>query len=234
MPDESTPYNVAFGNRVGRWVIRTFGSALYRIFAKIKISGLENVPTKGGYIIAFNHISIFEPPFIMTHWPVAPEAMGAVEVWREPDKKYLARMYGGIPIDRDQVSREPLMKAVQALRSGYPMLMSPEGRLTWQPGLRRAKWGVAFLAEKARVPIVPVGIIGSTGDFLKKVLALKRPSLEMRIGNIFSLPTLDSVSSNRREALQHNGDLVMRQIASLLPEEYRGVYGEKMESPLGV
>jgi len=231
---ESIPYNVAFGNRVGRWVIRTFGSALYRTFAKIKISGLENVPSKGGYIIAFNHISIFEPPFIMTHWPIAPEAMGAVEVWRESDKKFLARMYGGIPIDRDQVSREPLLKAVHVLRSGYPMLMSPEGRLTWQPGLRRAKWGVAFLAEKARVPIIPVGIIGSTGDFLKKVLALKRPSLEMRIGKLFSLPPLDSVSSNRRVALQHNSDLVMRQIASLLPEEYRGVYSEKMEISLGV
>lgn len=234
MLNEPNPYNVAIGNRVGRWVIRTFGSVLYRTFAKIKISGLENVPSKGGYIIAFNHISIFEPPFIMTHWPVAPEALGAVEVWREPEKKYLARMYGGIPIDRDQVSREPLMKAVQVLRSGYPLLMSPEGRLTWQPGLRRAKWGVAFLADKAQVPIVPVGITGSTGDFLKQVLSLKRPSLAMRIGNFFSLPALDSVSSNRREALQNNGDLVMKHIAALLPEDYRGVYAGETQNLEGV
>lgn len=230
----SYSYTITFGNRVGRKVIRTLGRLLYRTFAQIRITGLENVPAKGGYIIAFNHISIFEPPFIMTHWPVAPEAMGAVEVWREPEKKYLARMYGGIPIDRDQISREPLMKAVEVLRSGYPLLMSPEGRLTWQPGLRRAKWGIAFLAEKAKVPIIPVGVTGSTGDFLKKVQSLKRPSLEMRIGKSFALPGLQSVSSSQREALQSNGDLVMEQIAALLPEEYRGVYSKKTEYLQGV
>ena len=231
---ELNSYKVSIGNRVGRWVIRTFGSALYRTFARIRISGLENVPASGGYIIAFNHISIFEPPFIITFWPVAPEAMGAVEVWREPDKKYLARMYGGIPIDRDQVSREPLLKAVQVLHSGHPLLMSPEGRLTWQPGLRRAKWGVAYLADKARVPVIPVAITGSTGDFLKQILGLKRPPLEMRIGKMMSLPTLESVSTNRREALQQNGDLVMKQIAALLPEDYRGVYSGQTEILQGV
>ncbi|HWQ04212.1 MAG TPA: lysophospholipid acyltransferase family protein [Longilinea sp.] len=234
MLNEANPYHIAPENRIGRWVIRAIGCILYRAFAKIRIFGLENVPARGGYIIAFNHISIFEPPFIMTHWPVAPEAIGAVEVWQEPEKKYLARMYGGIPIDRDQVSREPLLKAVQVLRSGYPLMMSPEGRLTWQPGLRRAKWGVAYLADKARVPVIPVGITGSTGDFLKQVLDLKRPTLETRIGKLISLPPLESISSNRRDALQHNGDLVMKQIAALLPEEYRGVYSEQTEILQGV
>ncbi len=220
----SETYRVSFGNRIGRGVIRAIGGLLYRSFARVTISGLKNVPTKGAYLIAFNHISIFEPPFLLTLWPTAPEAIGAVEVWHEPDKKLLAHMYGGIPLDRDQVSREPLIKAVQVLNSGYALLISPEGRLTRQPGLRRAKWGIAFLAEKARVPVVPVGVVGSTQDFLKRVVALKRPGLEMRIGKPFYLPALDSVSSDRREALQKNADQVMLQIAALLPPEYRGVY----------
>ena len=217
-------YRVSFGNRIGRGLIRGVGSRLYRAFARVTITGLENVPADGAYLIAFNHISIFEPPFLLTLWPTAPEAIGAVEVWHEPDKKLLARMYGGIPLDRDQVSREPLIKAVQALKSGHALLISPEGRLTRQPGLRRAKWGIAFLAEKARVPIVPVGVVGSTQDFLKRVVALKRPGLEMRIGKPFHLPALDSVSPDRREALQKNADQVMQHIAALLPPEYRGVY----------
>jgi 1-acyl-sn-glycerol-3-phosphate acyltransferase len=220
----SETYRVSFGNRIGRGLIRGVGGLLYRTLARVTITGLENVPADGAYLIAFNHISIFEPPFLLTLWPTAPEAIGAVEVWHEPDKKLLARMYGGIPLDRDQVSREPLIKAVQALNSGHALLISPEGRLTRQPGLRRAKWGIAFLAEKARVPIVPVGVVGSTQDFLKRVVALKRPGLEMRIGKPFHLPTLDSVSPDRREALQKNADQVMLHIAALLPSEYRGVY----------
>ncbi|TLN24836.1 1-acyl-sn-glycerol-3-phosphate acyltransferase, partial [bacterium] len=189
---------------------------------------LENVPSDGAYIIAFNHISIFEPPFLLTFWPVAPEAIGAVEVWNEPDKKILARMYGGIPLDRDQVSREPLMKAIQALKAGYAVMMSPEGRLSRQPGLRRAKWGIAYIAEKARVPVVPVGVVGSTGDFLKQVIAFKRPALKMRIGKAFTLPPLETVSTDRRDAMQRNADLVMAHIADLLPVEYRGIYANSI------
>jgi 1-acyl-sn-glycerol-3-phosphate acyltransferase len=206
---------------------------LYRAFARVSITGLENVPTSGAYIIAFNHISIFEPPFILTLWPVAPEALGAVEVWREPDKKFLACLYGGIPIDRDQVSREPLLKAVSALRSGFPLMMAPEGRLSWQPGLRRAKWGIAYLAEKSGAVVVPVGIVGSTGDFLKQVLAFKRPILEMRIGKGIVLPPLETITANRRAALLHNSDLVMKAIAALLPPEYRGEYFEQSQIPQG-
>ena len=220
----SETYHISFGNRIGRGLIRGVGGLLYRTLARVTITGLENVPAQGPYLIAFNHISIFEPPFLLTLWPTAPEAIGAAEVWHEPDKKLLARMYGGIQLDRDQVSREPLIKAVQVLNSGYALLISPEGRLTRQPGLRRANWGIAFLAEKARAAIVPVGVVGSTQDFLKRVVALKRPELEMRIGKPFHLPTLDSVSTDRREALQKNADQVMLHIAALLPSGYRGVY----------
>lgn len=220
----SDVYRVPLRNRLGRWMIRAIGGMLYRLFARVKITGLDNVPVDGAYLIAFNHISIFEPPFLLSLWPTAPEAIGAVEVWNEPDKKLLAHMYGGIPLDRDQVSREALIKAVQVLNSGYALLISPEGRLSRQPGLRRAKWGIAFLAEKARVPVVPVGVVGSTDDFLKRVIALQRPPLEMHIGKPFLLPPLDSVSTDRREALQKNADRVMLHIADLLPQEYRGVY----------
>ncbi|TLN23557.1 1-acyl-sn-glycerol-3-phosphate acyltransferase [bacterium] len=125
------------------------------------------------------------------------------------------------------------MKAIQALRAGYALLMSPEGRLTWQPGLRRAKWGIAYLAEKADVAVLPVGVVGSTGEFLKQVLALKRPALEMRIGRPFRLPRLDPSSSGRREALQRNSDLVMLRIAELLPPDYRGIYAQELQSLQG-
>lgn len=227
--DTSATYLVSPGNRIGRRIVRAVGRTLYRAFARPKICGLENVPVRGAYIIAFNHISIFEPPFILTFWPVAPEALGAVEVWREPDKKFLAHLYGGIPLDRDQVSREALMQAVRVLRSGYALLISPEGRLTCQPGLRRAKWGVAYLAEKAGVPVLPVGIVGSTGDFLEQVATFKRPRLEMRIGKLIYLPALAAVSNDHREALRQNADRVMAHIAALLPPDYRGVYAEQSQ-----
>ena len=62
----SETYRVSFGNRIGRGVIRVVGGLLYRALARVTITGLENIPAHGAYLIAFNHISIFEPPFLLT------------------------------------------------------------------------------------------------------------------------------------------------------------------------
>jgi 1-acyl-sn-glycerol-3-phosphate acyltransferase len=74
------------------------------------------------------------------------------------------------------------------------------------------------------VPVVPVGIVGTTDDFLERALHFKRPRLEMRIGEPFTLPGVQGKGSERREALQANADQIMQAIAALIPPEYRGVY----------
>jgi hypothetical protein len=72
--------------------------------------------------------------------------------------------------------------------------------------------------------VVPVGLVGTTDDVLKRVRRLQRPRLEMRIGKSFTLPPIEGSGAARREARQGNADTVMQHIARLLPPEYRGVY----------
>jgi 1-acyl-sn-glycerol-3-phosphate acyltransferase len=92
--------------------------------------------------------------------------------------------------------------------------------------LRQARPGVSYIAEQAGLPVIPVGIVGTTDDFWQKASKGKRPQLEMRIGKPFQLPPLKDKGIERRECRQRNADLVMRHIAGLLPEEYRGIYAE--------
>jgi len=217
-------YKVKRINQFGRWLLRPIGRMIYRIFARPSVCGLENVPPQGPYIIAINHISIFEPPFVIPFWPSAPEPLGAAEVWREPDKALLAKFYGGIPIDRDNYDREALEKVVNAINGGARVLIAPEGRLSRVLGLRRAKLGIAYLAERTNVTIVPVGICGATQDFLSKVLAGKRPPISMTIGVPFVLPSISSMGGSRKDVYQRNADRVMARISGLLPVEYRGFY----------
>jgi 1-acyl-sn-glycerol-3-phosphate acyltransferase len=86
--------------------------------------------------------------------------------------------------------------------------------------------GVAYLADKAKVSILPVGIIGSTDDFLTDALKFKRPVLEMKIGEILTLPEVVGKGEQRRKELQNNTDLIMYKIADLLPASYQGVYAK--------
>jgi hypothetical protein len=78
--------------------------------------------------------------------------------------------------------------------------------------------------DKARVPVVPVGIVGNTEDFLDRALYGERPLIEMRIGPPFIFWTAEELRMSRHEARQYQTDSIMAQIAALLPHEYRGVY----------
>ena len=77
-----------------------------------------------------------------------------------------------------------------------------------------------------KVPIVPVGIVGATDDFLSNSLKAQRPALHMHIGQPFRLPTDFYEGKSRKVIRQENVDLIMFRIAELLPENYRGYYGE--------
>jgi 1-acyl-sn-glycerol-3-phosphate acyltransferase len=90
--------------------------------------------------------------------------------------------------------------------------------------MRRAHPGVAYIVEKTGVPVIPVGVVGTTDDFFDRAIRLRRPRLEIRIGKPLVLPPVIGAGAARREALQANADAVMLAIAALVPAEYRGFY----------
>jgi 1-acyl-sn-glycerol-3-phosphate acyltransferase len=217
-------YEVPTRNRVARKILRPAFRGLFHILSSITITGLENVPRKGAYLIAINHISLYEAPFVVAFWPSEPEAVGASDVWNRTGQSTLVRLYGGIPVHRGEYDRKVVETMLVILRNGKPLLIAPEGGRSHKPGLRKAFPGVAYVMEKAGVPVVPVGIVGSTDDFLKRALRAKRPPLEMHIGKPIKLPAIVGSIEERRLTRQQNADLVMAHIAALLPYEYRGVY----------
>jgi 1-acyl-sn-glycerol-3-phosphate acyltransferase len=139
----------------------------------------------------------------------------------------LARLWGGIQVHRGEFDRALFDSVLSALACGYPLLLAPEGGRSHQPGMRPAKPGVAYLAEQTGLPVIPVGIVGTTDDYWHKASHGQRPLLEMHIGKPITLPPVTGRGAERRESRQRNTDLVMRHIAGLLPEEYRGVYADE-------
>jgi 1-acyl-sn-glycerol-3-phosphate acyltransferase len=177
-----------------------------------------------------NHISLFEPPFVLAFWPKALEAAGAIEIWERPGQNVLVRLYGGIPVHRGEYDRRLVEKLISVLKSGYPLLIAPEGGRTHTIGMRRGNPGAAHIVDQAHVSVVPVGIQGTTDDFLKKALHWKRPTIEMHIGVPFTLPPLEGRGEARRTARQQNADVIMQHIAELLPPDYHGVYSREERS----
>ena len=238
MPVDNT-YHIPLNIRIQRAILRPFFRGLFHILASVEITGKENVPYRVGaahgkpYVAAMNHVSLYDPPFMVAFWPETLESMGAADIWKRSKggQNMLVRLYGGIPVHRGEYDRQMLDTVINVLRSGYPLLIAPEGRRSHVTAMQRARPGIAYIIEATQAPVVPVGIVGTTDDFWQKASKGKRPSLKMRIGKPIHLPPVTGKGRERRAARQRNADLVMAYIAGLLPEEYRGVYADSAIYP---
>jgi 1-acyl-sn-glycerol-3-phosphate acyltransferase len=227
-----TVYHLAWWRRwLARPFVRVGLRVLFSILAPVKITGRENVPLGKAYIVAINHVSIFDPPFAGVFWPEQVEAMGAVEVWSRPGQNILARLWGGIQVHRGDYDRAMFDTVLAVLRSGFPLLIAPEGGRSHVPGLQVARPGIAYLVEQSGMSVIPAAIVGTTDDFWQKATKGKRPQLELRIGKAINLPPVEGKGAARRASRQRNADLVMRIVAGMLPEEYRGVYAGRAILP---
>ena len=207
-----------------RSVLRGIFRQIFRILCRIEINGLENVPEGQAYIIAHNHISLFEPPLVLAFWPEIPEGIAGADVFERPVQKIFVRAYGAIPVHRGEYDRLVIDRMLAVLRSGSPLMIAPEGGRSHETALRQAQAGVAYLVDRAQVPVLPVGTSGTTDDMLARALRAQRPKLVMNIGQPFLPPPIEGRGAARRTARQRNADMVMQRIAALIPPHYRGYY----------
>lgn len=223
-PMTSTDYHIPLSIRLRRPIAKIAIRWLFKLLGRIRVAGLDNIPLGRPYVVAINHVSIFDPPLVLALWPEMLEAVGASDVFRKPIQGDLLRIYGVIPVHRGEYDRILIDTMLAILRSGRPLMIAPEGGRSHAPGLRRAKPGVAYILDEARVPVLPVGLVSTTDDFLHRALRFQKPLLEMHIGKPFALPPIEGTGAVRRAARQSNADLVMQHIAALLPPQYRGLY----------
>jgi 1-acyl-sn-glycerol-3-phosphate acyltransferase len=219
-------YQVPLRFKIIRPIAKFVFRGVFRAMARVKIVGKENIPYGKSYVVAMNHVSIFDPPFVGAFWPEQLEIIGAIDVFSKPGQGLVLKMYGVIPVHRGDYDRPLLTKIVSILKSGIPLLIAPEGARSHDTAMRRAKPGIAYIVEQTGAPVLPVGLIGTTEDFWRRASRGKKPSLEMRIGKPITLPLITAKGTEKHALRQQNADLVMSYLAGLLPEEYRGVYAE--------
>lgn len=197
---------------------------IYRLTCRVTLIGMESAPPPGPQIIAMNHLALYDPPLLLAFWPHAAEALGASNMMEQPFTGAIMKAYGTLPVHRGEFDRRLIERALDILRAGRALVIAPEGGRSHRPGMRQGKPGVAYLALKANVPIVPVGITG-TEQLLEAWKSLRRPALTLTVGEPFRLPADSAPLRRRREYLMECTTLIMQRIAALLPPEYRGAYG---------
>ena len=140
-----------------RLVVAGGSSAAYRV----RIHGRDKLPAAGGYVLAPSHRSMMDIPFAAWLSPRPLRYMGKASLFRIPLAGPFFRKLGGFAVARDGTDRKALRDAIAMLQAGEVLLVYPEGTRQHGPKIQALQPGAAYLALRAGVPILPVGMAGT-------------------------------------------------------------------------
>jgi len=193
-----------------------FGRFVFSIYIKtafrLRISGMENVPSRKPFIICSNHIRWIDPVTIGVALPARYDIkfMAKKELFKNPVLDYLFRKVGAFPVNRNEADFGAIKWSYQVLKEGHVLGLFPEGSRSNSGKLQKAFNGAALIAVRSGVPILPVAVEGPY-RFLKP--------LTLHIGKPFVLPPLVYEHREDKKAqLDEMSRQIMEQIACLLPE----------------
>ncbi len=126
-----------------------------------EVAGLENLPRDGAFLVAANHASHLDPPFIGAVMPHQLAFFARKSLWKPGIASWWLDRVGAIPVDRDGSDLSAIKRVLSTLAAGHPIALFPEGTRSPDGSLQPAKAGVGLIACKTAVPVVPCRIFDS-------------------------------------------------------------------------
>ncbi len=146
--------------------LRCFFRRLAFGFLHLTVWGLEQVPVKGGAVIAGNHPSVLDGLLLLAVSPRPVRFLVAEDLYAHRYLNPFFRMLGCIPVYRTKTHNgDALRAAVAALEAGELLGIFPEGTIHYHGSMQELKRGVALLALKTGAPVVPLAIRGTFEAF---------------------------------------------------------------------
>ncbi len=190
------------------------------ILCRYRVSGRENIPRNGPILLVANHLIWYDPLLIGVIFPRRLWFMAKIEIFRLPFVGLGCRLTGQIPVHRGESDRAALEQALTYLRQGRAVTIFPEGAVAQHERLLSAHTGVAMLALRSGVPILPIAHRGTRRIFIGRRAWL--PRVDVWIGKPYVPRVPEGVS--RKAALRMVTEDLMLRIAQMLPLEDRGAY----------
>jgi 1-acyl-sn-glycerol-3-phosphate acyltransferase len=148
--------------------------ALLTLLFRIKAVGKENV-IDDGVILAANHKSNWDPLCIIATCPRQLASMSKKELFKFKPLGWILKKVGAFPVNRGKGDIGAVKTALAILKQEHAMMMFPEGRRILDGTRGEAKAGVAMLAHRAQVPVLPIKICGKFRLFSKITVIYGEP-----------------------------------------------------------
>jgi 1-acyl-sn-glycerol-3-phosphate acyltransferase len=221
------------------WVMKTIVlGPILRLIFRPWVTGVDNVPTEGGAILASNHLSFSDSIFLplLLDRKVTFLAKADYFTGRGPKGRATAlffKLADQLPVDRagGRAGEAALRTGLRVLRRGDLLGIYPEGTRSPDGRLYRGKTGVARMALEAGVPVLPVVMVGTDkaqpiGRRLPKVIRIG-----VKIGAPLDFSRYEGMEGDRF-VLRSITDEIMYELMQLSGQEYVDVYAASMKERL--
>lgn len=195
---------------------RRFFREVARGFTDFRVIGAEHLHFPGPALIACNHVSFLDPPFVGQAFDEAIHYFARKTLFDHPLAGWVLRRWQAIPIDRDKPDTSSLKQTIRLLREGKKVLIFPEGTRSPTGGLQSAEAGVGLFIAKSQAPVLPVRLFGTYECFPRGSWFIKPAKVTLVVGEPWQ-PDLASYEEAGRELYQELANEVMRRIGGLPP-----------------
>ena len=212
------------------WIVRWAVRSLSYHLLGLRIRGQEHIPRTGPVLVVANHLHNLDPVALNASFTRPIFFMGKKEIFENRFLGFLSRGVGAFPVDRHGIDRAALRHVGLLLEEGLVVCILPEGTRSPTHTMQPGNPGVAMIASRHDVPIIPVGITGTENMPLDSKATGKpwfRKRITVTIGEPFRLPPR---RPGEKVDLAAATERIMLEIAALLPPQYRGVYAERLSA----
>jgi 1-acyl-sn-glycerol-3-phosphate acyltransferase len=186
-----------------------------RAWCRITVEGRDRVPKEGAFLLAPVHRSILDTPISAAVTRRRLRFMGADKYWKSKRFGRLLSALGGFPVTRGTADREALQRCIAILQQGEPLVLFPEGERKSGDVVQPLFDGATYIAVKAGVPIVPVGIGGSERAMPKGSKFIYPRKVHVVVGEPIQVPATESGKAQRQ---------AVRQVTQSLHTELQRLY----------
>jgi 1-acyl-sn-glycerol-3-phosphate acyltransferase len=164
-------------------ILRFLSWIILKVFFHLEVFGRENIPKKGGFILASNHTSYLDPIAVGVASPRKLSYMARSDLFKDRLFGWLLTNINVFPVERESADLSALKEAMKRVKRGNGLLLFPEGTRQTENFLTRAYAGIGFLAVKLDVPVVPVFVKGTLQAWPKHAKSIKRSKISVYFGS---------------------------------------------------
>ena len=143
------------------WTIKTLAWPVTRVYVRLRVQGLGNVPMEGACIVVANHVSYVDPVVLGSAFPRRITFMISEPLYRLLRLRWFYYLMGAVPVASDDPGPASLKATLKTLKSGGVVGIFPEGQRMPNASLGEAKSGAALLAARSGAPVIPAALIGA-------------------------------------------------------------------------